>query len=94
MNDMVEIQNPIIKKKMIEQILLDINEVPLVYLKTLQAIIHSFKENVSIIPTESIPSQAIEAETVLDDFDWDNLLEDIHSQRQANNQHIHQKIEG
>ena len=47
---MTETQKKSISKNvLLEQIMLEINEVPLVYLKTLYAIIHSFKENISTI---------------------------------------------
>ena len=82
----------IAKNALIEQIILEINQVPLVYLKTLHAIIHSFKENiVTIQPTQSsLPtSESIATE---DNFDWDSLLNDIQTNRKKNNMLIHNRL--
>ena len=86
---MIEAQK---KKYMIEQIMLDINEIPLVYLRTLQRIVHSFKEDIVAIQPQqkaTAVTDAIEETTI---FDWDNLLTDIHANRQKNNLTIHNRL--
>ena len=93
---MVEAKKNKTKKYMIEQILLDINEIPLVYLRTLQGIVHSFKENIVAIHPQQNPTAVTETseetseETT--DFDWDSLLTDIHANRQKNNLTIHNRL--
>lgn len=82
---MVEAQKNKAKKYMIEQILLDIDEIPVVYLKTLQGIVHSFKENIVAIQPQQTPNSASDTPEDSIDFDWDSLLTDIHANRQKNN---------
>jgi hypothetical protein len=82
---MVEVKQKIAKDLFIAQIMSDINEIPLIYLKTLYALVHTFKENILTIQPEenTIPMPAPKDEE--DAFDWDNLLKDIHLNRQKNN---------
>ena len=89
---MVEAKKNKTKKYMIEQILLDINEVPLVYLRTLQGIVHSFKENIVAIQPQQNPTAVTETSEETTDFDWDSLLTDIHANRQKNNLTIHNRL--
>ena len=81
------------KKYLIEQIMLEINEVPLVYLKTLHAIIHSFKENIVTIQPPQTPIPAQEPISEEDNFDWDTLLNEIHTNRKNNNLLIHNRLQ-
>lgn len=87
---MAETQKNISKKLLIEQIMLDINDVPAVYLKTLYAIIHSFKENITTIQPPQSPLPVSEDD---DNFDWDSLLHDVHANRQKNNTLIHNRLQ-
>ncbi len=81
---MVEVKQKIAKDLFLAQIMSDINEIPLVYLKTLYALVHTFKENILTIPPENaMPMPTPKDEE--DNFDWDNLLKDIHLNRQKNN---------
>ena len=89
---MVEAQRNKTKKHLIEQILLDINEIPLVYLKTLQSIIHSFKENIVEIQPQQKSAAVTDTTEEATDFDWDSLLTDIHANRQKNNVTIHNRL--
>ena len=89
---MVEAQKNKTKKHMIEQILLDINEIPLVYLKTLQSIVHSFKENIVAIQPQQKSAAVTDTAEEATDFDWDSLLTDIHANRQKNNATIHNRL--
>jgi len=54
------------------------------------ALIHTFKENILIIePINQIKkSENVETE----DFDWDNLINEIHQNRQNNNIKLNSKI--
>ena len=89
---MAKTHKNIAKNALIEQIILEINQVPLVYLKTLHAIIHSFKENiVTIQPTQS-PLPTSESIATEDNFDWDSLLNDIQTNRKKNNMLIHNRL--
>lgn len=90
---MAETQKTSISKDvLLEQIMFEVNAVPLVYLKTLYAIIHSFKENISTIqPTQTASSVT---ETISEeDFDWDSLLNDIHTNRKKNNLAVHNRLQ-
>lgn len=73
------------KDILVNEILKEINEVPLVYLKTLYALIHSFKETIPI------PNK-IQEEVNEINFDWDELLNEIHNNRNNNNILLTQKI--
>ena len=66
-----------IKAAFVEDMVAEINEVPFMYLKTLKALIHAFKENIS-----SLPAPTKETE---EDFDWEEMLSEIHQRRQENN---------
>ena len=90
---MIETQKNKTKKYMIEQILLDINEIPLVYLKTLQSIVHSFKENIVAIQPQQKPTSVADTTEEATDFDWDSLLTDIHANRQKNNLTIQNRLQ-
>jgi hypothetical protein len=79
-----------IKSAVVEDIMAEINEVPAIYLTTLKALIHAFKENVLKIP---LPTQT-NSNDVENEFDWDEMLTDIHLQRQKNNEIQFQKMNG
>jgi hypothetical protein len=79
-----------IKSAVVEDIMAEINEVPAIYLTTLIALIHAFKENVLKIP---LPTQT-NSNDVENEFDWDEMLTDIHLQRQKNNEIQFQKMNG
>jgi hypothetical protein len=81
-NKMVEIKKNISKEIFIQQIVSEINEIPLIYLQTLYSLVHTFKENILAIPPQPTPA-IVPTEEV---FDWDNLLNDIYLNRQKNNQ--------
>ena len=89
---MAKAHKNIAKNSIIEQIMLEINEVPLVYLKTLYAIIYSFKENIVTIQPTQIPLPISESVSEEDNFDWDSLLNDIQSNRKKNNMLIHNRL--
>jgi cell division protein FtsL len=72
-----------LKAHFIKQIIQDINDIPIIYLKTLYVIIHTFKENILVI--EPISSQKLSQLDESDDFDWDNLIDEINTNRQKNN---------
>ena len=90
---MVEAKKSKAQKFIVEQILLDINEIPLVYLRTLQGIVHSFKENIVAIQSQQKPTDVTDSTEEATDFDWDNLLTDIHANRQKNNLTIHNRLQ-
>ena len=73
------------KEILVNEILKEINEVPVIYLKTLYALIHSFKETIPI-PEKTLNN---EMET---NFDWDELLNEIHSNRDKNNILLSKKV--
>jgi hypothetical protein len=88
---MVDVKKKIAKDLFIQQIMGEINEIPLIYLKTLYALVHTFKENILTIQPEN---RIVKAPTQTDDdaFDWDNLLNDIYLNRQKNNQLLTNRI--
>lgn len=75
------------KQFIINEIVQEINEIPVIYLKTLYALVHSFKETIPY---------PVDIEE--DSFDWDNLLNEIHQNRNKNNllmsERINQLTEG
>lgn len=73
------------KDVLVNEILKDINEVPLIYLKTLYALIHSFKETIPM--PDKFKEELSEKE-----FDWDELLNEIHSNRKKTNILLNQKL--
>jgi hypothetical protein len=80
---MVEVKQKIAKDLFIAQIMSEINEIPLIYLKTLYALVHTFKKNIITIQSEN--SIVLPPKDEDENFDWDNLLKDIHLNRQKNN---------
>ena len=74
-----------IKAIFVAEMMAEINEVPVMYLKTLKALIHAFKENIS-----SLPAPTKEAE---EEFDWEEMLSEIHERRQENNKIQFQKMD-
>lgn len=90
---MAKTQKNVTKNYLIEQIMLEINQVPSVYLQTLYGIIHSFKENiVNIQPTQN-PLLEPKPQPEEDNFDWDNLLNEIQDNRKKNNALIHNRLQ-
>ncbi len=87
---MVEIKKNISKEIFIQQIVSEINEIPLIYLQTLYGLVHTFKENILAIPPQPAPAAPPPTEEVLD---WDLLLKDIYLNRQKNNQALTQRIQ-
>jgi hypothetical protein len=85
---MVEIKKNISKEIFIQQIVSEINEIPLIYLQTLYSLVHTFKENILAIPPQPTPA-IVPTEEV---FDWDNLLNDIYLNRQKQNQALTNRI--
>ncbi len=73
-----------LKEVFIREILQDINDVPIVYLRTLTALIHTFKENILTVERLDIKQDYQE-----DNFDWDDLIDSIHTNRQRNNERLH-----
>lgn len=71
------------KDTLIKEIVNEINGIPIIYLKTLYALIHSFKETIPI------PDQL--STELADNFNWDELLEEIHSNRNKTNQHFQKR---
>ena len=80
-----------IKENFIQEIIQEINEIPINYLRTLYAIVHTFKENILIV--EPVPQISPSSEEKNDDFDWDELIDEIHQERQRNNLAIQQKMD-
>lgn len=78
------------KQTFIDEIVQDINDIPFVYMKTLCALIHAFKENVLIIENVEMNNKFDVDDN--DDFDWDNLIDEIHQNRQRNNINLSAKI--
>lgn len=74
-----------IKAAFVEDMVAEINEVPVMYLKILKALIHAFKENVLSLPS---PTKKEE-----DEFDWEEMLSEIHQKRQENNKIQFQKMD-
>lgn len=87
---MVEIKKNISKEIFIQQIVSEINEIPLIYLQTLYSLVHTFKENILAIPPQPTSTPAIASTEEV--FDWDNLLNDIYLNRQKNNQALTNRI--
>jgi hypothetical protein len=80
------------KEKFVNEIIQDINEIPFVYMKTLYALIHTFKENILTIENIEINTNIEVSDDETNDFDWDNLLDEIHQNRQINNLKLSTKI--
>jgi len=80
------------KETFINEIVQDINAIPLVYMKTLYALIHTFKENILTIENVQINNKFSVLEDENDDFNWDNLIDEIHNNRQQNNINLNTKI--
>ncbi len=80
------------KETFINEIVQDINDIPFVYLRTLYGLIHTFKENILIIENGEINNKLNVQEDENDNFDWDNLIDKIHLNRQRNNINLSSKI--
>ena len=80
------------KETFINEIVQDINDIPFVYLRTLYGLIHTFKENILIIENGEINNKLNVQEDENDNFDWDNLIDEIHLNRQRNNINLSSKI--
>ena len=76
-----------LKDKFIIEIVNEINEIPVIYYKTIYEIIHTFRENMPNIQLENNAENYNEIE-----FDWDNLLNEIHLNRQKNNLLLNEKV--
>ncbi len=73
----------------VKQIVFEVSEIPLEYLQTLHAIIHSFRTNLPTVGTEKIEENVLtKAETI----DWDILIDEIHTNRKRNNKRIFNRI--
>jgi hypothetical protein len=79
------------KEILIRIIMLELNQIPAVYLQNLWNIIHTFREN---IPAKE-EVQSIDNQDVVESNEeiWDNLLKDVNEQRQFSNQQMMQKID-
>ena len=89
---MLDLKENKFKETYIKEILEDINDIPVVYLKTLYALIHSFKENILIVEHADYKQNTKTLNQDNDDFDWDSLIDEIHNNRRLNNDKLSLKI--
>jgi len=89
---MVELKENKVKETFIKEIVQDINDIPIVYLRTLYALIHTFKENILIVENIELQQNAKNKKNQTDDFDWDNLIDEIHRNRQQNNEKMNLRV--
>lgn len=74
------------KEILINEIIKELNDVPAIYLKTIFALIHSFKETIPV-------PQNLKENSDDKDFDWDELLDEIHINRKKTNLRMNQRVE-
>ncbi len=71
------------RKTITIDILKEVNSLPFEYLKTLYAMVHSFRVN---LPSKNIALEKKE------NFNWDNLIEEININRKSNNERMFKNL--
>jgi hypothetical protein len=68
------------KQLLLKKMLLELNDLPVVYLKHWYELIHTFRQ--TLTTKEPLDSQA------MSDFDWDDFIEEVSNSRRSNNQRL------
>ncbi len=74
------------KEILINEIVKELNEIPVIYLRTIFALIHSFKETIPF-------PQQFKTSDREEDFNWDSLLDEIHQNRKQTNLKMKNRME-
>lgn len=67
----------------IKNILKELDKIPLIYLQNIYQIVRTFRKHLPIIPIKEQQKA----------FDWDELIDNVHTNRQRNNERMAKNID-
>jgi hypothetical protein len=78
------------KQAIIKNIIKELDKIPLVYLQSLYQIIRTFRKH---LPVATKKMDVLAVKPTEDNFDWDELIDNVHANRKRNNERMHRNIE-